>query len=49
VEGLYFPTALALLVLISLFMGLFGAESRPGFDESRSDKKERWFPHSRND
>jgi hypothetical protein len=49
VEGLYFPMALVLLALASLVMGLFGAESRPGFDESRSDRKERWFPHSRND
>jgi hypothetical protein len=49
VEGLYLPTALVLLVLISLFMGLFGAESRPGFDETRSNHKERWFFHSRND
>jgi len=49
VEGLYFPAALLLLVLISLAMGLFGAESRPGFDESRSQKKERWFFHSKND
>jgi hypothetical protein len=49
VEGLYFPAALVLLALACLVMGLFGAESRPGFDESRSDKKERWFFHSRND
>jgi hypothetical protein len=48
-EGLYFPAALVLLALASLVMGLFGAESRPGFDESRSDKKERWFVHSKND
>jgi hypothetical protein len=30
-------------------MGFFGADSRPGFDESRSDKKERWFVHSKID
>jgi len=48
-EGLYFPGALVLLAVAWLVMGLFGAESRPGFVESRSDKKERWFPHSRID
>jgi len=48
-EGLYFPGALVLLALACLVMGLFGAESRPGFVERRSDKKERWFPHSRID
>lgn len=48
-EALYLPAALVLLTLASLVMGLFGAESRPGFDESRSDKKERWFFHSKID
>jgi len=48
-EAFYLPGALVLLALACLVMGLFGADSRPGFDESRSDKKERWFPHSRID
>jgi len=48
-EGIYFPAGLVLLALGCLVMGLFGAESRPGFVESRSDNKERWFPHSRID
>jgi len=48
-EGLYFPAALVLLTLACLVMGLFAAESRPGFVESRSDKKERWFPHAKID
>jgi hypothetical protein len=49
VEGFYLPTALVLLALACLVMGLFGAESRPGFDETRSNHKERWFFHSKND
>jgi len=48
-ESLYFPAALVLLALACLVMGLFAAESRPGFEESRSDEKERWFPHSKID
>ncbi len=45
----YLPTALALLALSCIVMGLFGAESRPGFGEERTTVKERWFFHSRND
>ena len=48
-EAWYLPTALFLLALACVAMGLFGAESRPGFVEVRGDKKERWFPHSKND
>jgi hypothetical protein len=48
-EAFYVPVALVVLALACLVMGLFGAESRPGFDESRSDKKERWFFHSKID
>jgi len=43
------PIGLALLALACVFMGLFGAESRPGFNEDRSDRKDRWFYHSKND
>jgi hypothetical protein len=45
----YLPIALALLALSCVFMGLVGAESRPGFDGGRSDVKERWFVHSKKD
>jgi hypothetical protein len=45
----YLPIALALLALACVFMGFFGAESRPGFNEDRSDRKDRWFYHSKND
>jgi hypothetical protein len=48
-EALYLPAALALLVVACLFMGLFGAESRPGFVDARVDRKERWFFHSKSD
>jgi hypothetical protein len=48
-EALYLPAALVLLGLACLVMGLFGAESRPGFVDGRTDVKERWFPHSKID
>ncbi len=42
---------LALLALIALAIAsqLWGVDSRPGFSDGRSDRVERWFPHSRND
>jgi hypothetical protein len=43
------PIALAVLCLSCFAMGLWGAESRPGFVDGRYDRKERWFPHSRSD
>ncbi|TMF50696.1 MAG: hypothetical protein E6I21_07750 [Chloroflexi bacterium] len=43
------PLALVILSVICVVMGLFGAESRPGFAGARSSYKERWFPHSKND
>lgn len=45
----YLPTALGVLFLACLIMGLFGAESRPGFTEGRTSVKERWYFHSKND
>jgi len=45
----YLPTALAVLTLSCIVMGLFGTDSRPGFAGGRTDRKERWFPHSRTD
>jgi hypothetical protein len=48
-EALYLPAALAILAVACLVMGLFGAESRPGFVDGRVDRKERWFPHSKID
>jgi hypothetical protein len=48
-EAFYLPAALILLALACLVMGLFGAESRPGFVDGRVDVKERWFVHSKSD
>ena len=45
----YLPTAIALLVMLCLVMGLLGADSRPGFREERTTAKERWFFHSKHD
>jgi len=43
------PLALVTLSVICVVMGLFGADSRPGFAGARSSYQERWFPHSKND
>lgn len=43
----YQPVGLGILVVACLLMGLFGADSRPGFDGRPSSYKERWFIHSR--
>jgi len=43
------PLAFAILILACILMGLFGAESRPGFSDGRTGHKERWFIHSKND
>lgn len=32
-----------------IVMGVFGADSRPGFSDGRTDVKERWFVHSKDD
>lgn len=45
----YLPLAFIILVAVCVLMGLFGAESRPGFDGRPSSFKERWFIHSRRD
>ena len=45
----YLPLALALLILSCLVLGTFGADSRLGFGGQRSDAKERWFVHSKDD
>jgi hypothetical protein len=39
---------LVVLTLFAVVAGLWGVDSRPGFD-GRSDRSERWFIHSRND
>jgi hypothetical protein len=49
VEAWTLPLALVTLSVICVVMGLFGAESRPGFADARSSYKERWFPHSKID
>jgi hypothetical protein len=43
------PLAFAILILACVLMGLFGTDSRPGFADGRTDRKERWFVHSRTD
>ena len=45
----YLPTALAVLFAACIVMGLFSADSRPGFSDGRTDVKDRWFVHSRDD
>jgi hypothetical protein len=39
---------LAVLTFFAVLAGLWGVDSRPGFD-GRSDRSERWFIHSRHD
>jgi hypothetical protein len=39
----------AILLALDLLVYFWGAESRPGFSDGRSDVKESWFVHSRND
>jgi len=48
-EAWYLPAALALLAVACLVMGLVSAESRPGFEDGRVDRKDRWFFHSKID
>jgi hypothetical protein len=48
-SAFYLPAALVLIAVACLLMGLFGAESRPGFVDGLLGMKERWFPHSKID
>jgi hypothetical protein len=48
-SAFYLPAALLLIALACLLLGLFGAESRPGFVDGLLGMKERWFPHSKID
>jgi hypothetical protein len=44
------PLSLAALCVVCFILGLCSAESRPGFArDSRIDRKERWFFHSKID
>ncbi len=45
----YLPIALAALIAACVLMGLFGADSRPGFSDGRSAVKVKWFFHSKDD
>lgn len=36
---------LAIVAVFDVLVWLFGADSRPGFSDGRTDVKERWFPH----
>jgi hypothetical protein len=40
---------LAAFLLFAIAAGLWGVDSRPGFDGGRDDRKERWFIHSKTD
>jgi hypothetical protein len=44
-----FVAALALLLLLCIAGGLWGTDSRPGFADGRTDRKDRWFFHSKHD
>jgi len=48
-DAWYLPIALIVLTLCCAVMGLFGADSRPGFANGRVDVKDRWFVHSKDD
>jgi hypothetical protein len=43
------------LLILAAFIGLavaaqlWGVDSRPGFADGRTDRVERWFPHSKAD
>ena len=36
-------------LLLVIVLSWWGADSRPGFGDGRTDVKERWFFHSRKD
>jgi hypothetical protein len=36
---------IAFIVGVAIASQFWGADSRPGFDEGRSDRVEHWFPH----
>lgn len=40
---------LAIFLLLAIAAGLWGVDSRQGFDGGRIDPKERWFFHSKSD
>jgi hypothetical protein len=46
---------MALLVVLGIFLllavatGIWGVDSRPGFDGGRDHPRERWFFHSKTD
>jgi hypothetical protein len=39
----------AALIGLAVASQLWGVDSRPGFADGRTDRVERWFPHSRSD
>jgi hypothetical protein len=36
---------IAFIVGVAIASQLWGADSRPGFSDGRTDRVERWFPH----
>jgi hypothetical protein len=44
-----FFVAIGLLVLFAIAGGLWGVDSRPGFNGGSDDRKERFFFHSKKD
>lgn len=49
----YYVAALFIVLLVALALDimveLIGVDSRPGFSDGRTDVKDRWFVHSRDD
>ena len=45
---MWLPILAAILFAFDVLVYFFGADSRPGFSDGRTDVKERWFVHSRN-
>ena len=43
------PLGFGVFVAACLVLGFLGADSRPGFANGRSDVKDRWFVHSRDE
>jgi hypothetical protein len=41
--------AVAAFFLLAVAAGLWGVDSRPGFDGGRNDHHVRWFVHSKTD
>ena len=43
------PLSLVIFCLACIVLGLMSADSRPGFSDGRTDRKDRWFVHNKTD